>query len=57
MKKIRVLAVAAIAAASIGITAAPASACPPDDQVQCCSESNANQLWRKLTGNDLYHCW
>lgn len=59
MKRIRYIAVTAVAAASIGFGAAPASAetCPPDEPAICCSESAVNRLWRKLTGNDLYVCW
>ena len=59
MKRIRYIAVAAVAAASIGFGATPASAatCPPEEPWLCCSESVVNRLWRKLTGGDLYVCW
>ena len=56
MKRIRLLVVAALAAASLGVTAAPASACTPDEG-PCCSHDNvADRLWYKLTGEYLIHC-
>ena len=56
MKRMRYIAVAALAAASIGFGAAPASACQPDVPSGCCESHPPNVLWRKLTGNDLYQC-
>ena len=57
MKRTRYLAVAALAAASIGFGAAPASAsaCPPDDQAPCQCES-ANDFFKRLTGQRLLNC-
>ena len=56
MKHIRhLLVVAALATASIGFTAAPASACPPDDQAPCQCE-DANDFWKRLTGQRLLNC-
>ena len=56
MRSIRILAVAALASASIGFAAAPAMACDPEVQ-PCCPHDNAvDQLWKKLTGEYLIHC-
>ena len=59
MKRLRIAVVTALAAASIGFGAAPASAqtCPPEEPPMCCHNSAVNVLWRKLTGDDLYICW
>ena len=58
MRRTRSLIVIALAAASIGVGAAPASAVVCTEEVpQCCANSPVNVLWRKLTGNDLYVCW
>lgn len=59
MKRVPYIVVAGLAAASIGLGAAPASAqtCPPEEPWLCCSQSPINVLWRKLTGGDLYVCW
>lgn len=57
MKRLRYVTVAALAAASIGFGAAPASACPPDVfGGGCCHDDLPNVLARELTGNDLYTC-
>ena len=56
MKLSRLLIVAALATASLGLAAAPASACQPDVPGGCCEGHAPNVLWRKLTGNDLYQC-
>lgn len=56
MRRLRITLVTALAAASLGIAAPPASACPPDDQVPCqCDE--ANEYWERLTGQRLLNCW
>lgn len=57
MKRIRLVVVAALAAASIGVVAAPASAaCDPDGR-PCCPHDNAvDRLWVKLTGEHLFTC-
>ena len=52
----RYIVVAALAAASIGFGAAPASACQPDVQSGCCEDHLPNRLWRKYFGHDLYQC-
>ncbi len=60
MKRLRYFVVAALAAASIGFGAAPASACPPDEQMPCqpCpGDETVDALWRKLTGHNLFVCW
>lgn len=60
MKRLRIALVTAVAAASLGIAAPPASACPPDDQVgcpQCPNDDKVNALWQKLTGRPLFNCW
>ena len=59
MSRLRIALVTAVAAASLGLTASPASACPPDDQVSCppCGDSKVEALYRKLTGKDLFNCW
>ena len=56
MRRLRFVVVAALAAASIGFGAAPASACQPDVEGGCCENHWPNVLWRKYTGNDLYTC-
>jgi hypothetical protein len=55
MKRIRYIVVIALAAASLGIGAAPASACVSDNG-PCCEDDAPNVLWRKLFGHDLYQC-
>ena len=50
------LVVAVLALGSLGLGAAPASACQPDVPGGCCADDPPNVLWRKLTGNDLYQC-
>ncbi|MDQ3981196.1 MAG: hypothetical protein M3271_00785 [Actinomycetota bacterium] len=58
MKRIRYLIVAALAAASVGIAAPPASACPPDEQMPCppCGNETIDAVWRKITGHNLFVC-
>jgi hypothetical protein len=56
LRRIRLLVVAALATASLGIAAPPASACQPDVPGGCCEDDAPNVLWRKLTGEDLYKC-
>lgn len=55
MKRLRLLAVTALAAASIGMAAPPASACPPDGPCPC-TDNAPNRLYKKLTGEDLFSC-
>lgn len=56
MKRFRIALVTAVAAAAIGLTAAPASACPPDDQAPCPCD-NANAYFERLTGQPrLLNC-
>ena len=60
MKRLRIALITAVAAASLGIAAPPASACPPDDSASCpCGgeDSKVEALYRKLTGKDLFNCW
>jgi hypothetical protein len=45
MRSVRVLVVTALAAASIGVAAAPASACQPERPCPPCSY---NETWNKL---------
>lgn len=58
MKRARLFVVTAVAAASLGIAAAPASSCPPDDQMSCppCGNEKIDAIWRKITGHDLFSC-
>lgn len=58
MKSFRVIAVAALAAASLGIAAPPASACQPDGPCPCSEEPtrSLNNTWNRLTGDDLIRC-
>ncbi len=56
MRRIRLLLVAALSAAALAIPAAPASACQPDVEGGCCEDAWVNVLWRKYTGNNLFHC-
>jgi hypothetical protein len=55
MKRVRLIVVAALATASIGFAAAPASACQPDGP-PCCYDNAADRLWLKLTGEHLFSC-
>ncbi len=60
MKRLRIALVTAIAAASLGVAAPPASACPPDEQMPCppCpGDERVDALWRKITGHNLFVCW
>lgn len=59
MKSFRLLAVAALAVASLGIAAPPASACQSDSPCPCNQEPTPtiNQTWDALTGKgDLILC-
>ena len=58
MKRLRIALVTAVAAASLGVVAAPASACPPDEQMPCppCGNEKIDAIWRKITGHDLFTC-
>ena len=57
MKRIRLILVAALAAASLGVVAAPASAACDPEMGPCCPHDNpADRLWYKLTGEYLIHC-
>ena len=54
--KIRLLISSALVAASIFVGAAPAQAgCMPEDG-PCCNEGTIPGLWKKLTGEDMFHC-
>lgn len=56
MKRMRIALVTALAAASLGIAAPPASACPPEDQPPCPCD-NANEYFERLTGQPrLLNC-
>jgi hypothetical protein len=59
VKRLRIAIVTAVATASLGLVAAPASACPPDEQAYCppCGDSKVEALYRKLTGKELFNCW
>lgn len=57
MRKIRLLVVAALAASSLGIAAAPASAaCDPEYGPCCPNDDPVNRLYEKLTGEPLIRC-
>lgn len=58
MKRLRLLVVTALAAASLGIGAAPASACQPDGPCPCSEKptTTINAAWNKLTGKNLIAC-
>lgn len=56
MKRIRIFVVAALAAASLGIAAAPASACDPEMQPCCPHDNPIDRLWVKLTGEHFFRC-
>lgn len=58
MKRLRLIVVAALAVGSLGIGAAPASACQPDGPCPCSDQpiKNINNTWNKLTGQDLIRC-
>lgn len=59
MKSFRLVAVAALAAASLGIAAPPASACQSDSPCPCAEDPTRtiNQTWDDLTGKgDLIVC-
>lgn len=52
----RLLVVAALATASLGIAAAPASACDPETRPCCPNDDPVNRLHEKLTGRPLIDC-
>ena len=56
--KLRVLVAAALASATIFVGAAPAQAagCPPETEGPCCNEGAVPALYKKLTGEELFHC-
>lgn len=56
MKRTRLILVAALAAASLGVGAAPASACDPEVQPCCPNDDPVNRLYEKLTGEPLIRC-
>ncbi|MDQ3915463.1 MAG: hypothetical protein M3323_09075 [Actinomycetota bacterium] len=58
MKRFRLLVVGAVAVASLGLGAAPASACQPDSPCPCAEEPTRtlNNTWNHLTGRDLVYC-
>ncbi len=58
MKSFRLMTVAALAAASLGIAAPSASACQPDSPCPCSEEPTRtiNNTWSNLTGRDLIAC-
>lgn len=56
MKRIRYIVLTALAAASIGVAATPAYACPPDGYCPPCGNEKIDAIWRKLTGHDLFTC-
>lgn len=55
MRRTRLLVVAALATASLGIAAPPASACPNEDQPPCACE-NANDFFERWTGQRPLNC-
>jgi hypothetical protein len=58
MKRFRSIVVVAVAAALLGLGAAPASACQPDAPCPCSEEPTRtlNRIWNDLTGSNLIHC-
>jgi hypothetical protein len=52
------LTVIALAAGSLGLGAAPASACQPDGPCPCSERptQTINGVWTKLTGRNLIYC-
>ena len=60
MKRMRYIVVAALAAASIGIAAVPASAsgggCAPEEGPCCPHDNPVDRLWVKLTGEHFFNC-
>jgi hypothetical protein len=58
VKRLRLFVVIALAAGSLGLGAAPASACQPDGPCPCSDEPGRtlNSKWRSLTGQNLFQC-
>ncbi len=56
MKRMRLLVVAALAVSSLGLAAAPASACDPETRPCCPHDNPVDRLWVKLTGDHLFDC-
>lgn len=57
MKRARLVLVVAVAAAALGLPAAPALACQPEYCPECSPEAQAvNTAWRKRFGYDLFWC-
>lgn len=57
MKRARLVVVVAVAAAALGVSVPPASACQPEYCPECSPEAQAvNTVWRKRFGGDLFYC-
>ena len=58
MKRIRLGLVAALAVASLGVTAAPAlsAECEPHPPACCPYDNPIDRLWVKLTGEHFFTC-
>lgn len=58
MKRLRLLVVGALAAASLGLGVPSASACQPDGPCPCADEPGRtlNRVWNDLTGHNLFQC-
>jgi hypothetical protein len=57
LKRFRLFVVAALAASTLGIAAAPASAaCDPEEGPCCPDDHPASRLYEKVTGEPLFHC-
>lgn len=58
LKRLRLLVVAALAVASLGLGVPPASACQPDGPCPCSDQPirTINSTWNKLTGQNLIAC-
>lgn len=55
MKRARSIVVVAVAAAALGLPAAPAAACQPEYCPECSAEA-INTAWRKRFGSNLLWC-
>lgn len=56
MRRVRLLVVTGIAAATLGLGALPAHACQSDGYCPPCGNEKIDQIWTKVTGHPLFHC-
>lgn len=56
MRTVRLFVVTVLAAATLGLSASPALACPPDGYCPPCGNEKIDAIWTKVTGHPLFNC-